>query len=75
MPTSNIKNIQKILLVLGTLQPTFVYAYIDPSSTGLIFQLLTPLLAAVLGGLVFMRRAISGFFQKLWQQFFGKNPS
>jgi hypothetical protein len=36
------------------------YAYSDPNAGGLIFQLLTPLLALAAAGVAFARRQLSG---------------
>jgi len=45
--------------LLAILQPAPAFAYIDPSSGGLLFQILAPLFAAIVGGWVFLRRAIA----------------
>lgn len=54
------------------LQPASAFAYIDPSSGGLLFQILAPLFAAIVGGWVFLRRAIARVLQAIKQRLTGK---
>lgn len=53
------------LLLLATL-PLDCNAYIDPNAGGILFQLLAPLLAAVAGVWMFLRRWISQALRRLW---------
>lgn len=62
---------QAVLLSL-LLQPVLAFAYIDPNAGGLLFQLLAPVFAAVIGAWLFMRRIIGDFFRRLWQRLTGK---
>ena len=54
------------------LQPAPAFAYIDPSSGGLLFQILAPLFAAIVGGWVFLRRAIARLLHSIRQRLSGK---
>jgi len=63
---------RSILLILLMMQPAWAFAYIDPSAGGLLFQLLTPVFAALIGAWLFMRRLIIGFFRELWRRLTGK---
>jgi hypothetical protein len=38
--------------------PTLAFAYVDPNAGGMLFQLLTPILALAAAGLAFARRQI-----------------
>jgi hypothetical protein len=39
--------------------PTLAFAYVDPNASGMLFQLLTPLLALAAAGFAFARRQIA----------------
>jgi hypothetical protein len=56
----------------AVLQPSSAFAYIDPNAAGLLFQLLAPIFAGILGAWVFMRKAIAGLFRGLWRKLIGK---
>lgn len=70
---SPVSSARLFMLLLTVLIPTEAFAYIDPNSGGLLFQLLAPLFAACLGAWVFMRQAISRFLRELWQKLRGRN--
>jgi hypothetical protein len=57
-----------LMLVL----PGSVWAYIDPNAGGMLFQLLAPLFAAVVGGWLFLRRWISEQVRRLWRRITGR---
>lgn len=57
-----------LLLVL----PGSAWAYIDPNAGGMLFQLLAPLFAAVVGGWLFLRRWISEQVRRLWRRITGR---
>lgn len=42
------------------------HAYIDPNAGGTLFQLLTPVFAALLGGWVLLRRYIGDMVKRGW---------
>jgi hypothetical protein len=67
----NKRSRQCALLVLLS-QPVLAYAYIDPNSSGIIFQLLAPVFAAVVGVWLFMRRLIADFLRGVWRRLTGK---
>ncbi len=46
-------------VILGLVISNAAYAYMDPNSGGLIFQLVTPILAVIASGIAFTRRQIS----------------
>jgi hypothetical protein len=61
------------ILGLG-IQPDAAYAYIDPNAGGLLFQLLAPVLAAVVGGWLFLRRWIAETARSFWHRLTGRRP-
>jgi hypothetical protein len=54
------------VLLAMLLLPCSAFAYIDPNTGGLFFQLLAPLFAGVVGAWMFLRRSISTFVRGLW---------
>jgi hypothetical protein len=60
------------LVVLAGLLPGSAHAYIDPNAGGLLFQLLAPLFAAVVGGWLFLRRWIAALARRLWRRLTGR---
>lgn len=46
------------------------YAYIDPNAGGMLFQLLAPVFAAIVGAWLFLRRWIADLARRVWQKFF-----
>ena len=60
-----------VLLAL-VLQPSSAFAYIDPNTGGLLFQLLAPIFAGILGAWVFMRKAIGEFVKGIWRKLTGQ---
>ena len=61
-----------LLFTLALLLPGSAFAYIDPNAGGLLFQLLAPLFAAVVGGWLFLRRWISEQLRRLWRRITGR---
>jgi hypothetical protein len=54
------------LAVLAAVVPMQdAFAYFDPNAAGWLFQLLFPLIAAVLAGWAFVRNRVSGMWQRL----------
>ena len=49
-------------------------AYIDPNAGGMLFQLLAPVLAALIGGWLFLRRWIADVARRLWRKLSGQDP-
>lgn len=49
-------------------------AYIDPNAGGMLFQLLAPVFAAVIGGWLVLRRWISARLRQLWHRLTGRAP-
>lgn len=73
MPRSNTSASRLIsALLLGLLCCEPAMAYIDPNAGGLLFQLLAPLLAAVVGGWLFLRRWITYQVRRLWLKMLGR---
>ena len=54
-----------ILLLLACI-PLDCYAYVDPNAGGILFQLLAPVLAAVVGGWMFLRRWTAAVLRRVW---------
>jgi len=59
-----------LLLIVGS-EPA--YAYIDPNAGGMLFQLLAPLFAAIVGGWLFLRRWISAMARQIWLRLTGRD--
>ena len=47
------------LTITALTLPTLAFAYVDPNTGGMLFQLLTPMLALAAAGLAFARRQIT----------------
>ena len=60
------------LALLLSAQPA--WAYIDPKAGGMLFQLLAPMFAAVVGGWLFLRRWIAAQCRRWWQRLTGRPP-
>lgn len=60
-----------LVATLGLASPA--YAYIDPNAGGMLFQLLAPIFAAVVGAWLFLRRWIADFFRRLWARVTGRD--
>lgn len=58
------------LLLIAVSEPAF--AYIDPNAGGMLFQLLAPLFAAIVGGWLFLRRWISAMARQIWLRLTGR---
>jgi hypothetical protein len=50
------------------------WAYIDPNAGGMLFQLLAPVLAAVVGGWLFLRRWVADLARRTWRRLTGRAP-
>jgi len=65
--------IRLLALTLVCLVPCSpAYAYIDPNAGGMLFQLLAPVFAAIVGAWLFLRRWIIDFVQRLIRKFRGR---
>jgi hypothetical protein len=51
------------------------WAYIDPNAGGVLFQLLAPLFAAVVGGWLVARRWIADACKRLWRRLTGRSEA
>jgi len=49
------------------------HAYIDPNAGGMLFQLLAPVFATVIGVWLFLRQWISGLLRRFWRRLTGRN--
>lgn len=49
------------------------FAYIDPNAGGMLFQLLAPVLAAVVGGWLMLRRWLTQLLKRWFQRGFSKD--
>jgi hypothetical protein len=52
--------------------PTPAMAYIDPNAGGLLFQLLAPVFAALIGAWLFLRRWIADLARRIWARITGR---
>ncbi|WP_057301053.1 hypothetical protein [Pelomonas sp. Root1217] len=62
-----------VALALLLLSCTPAFAYIDPNAGGMLFQLLAPLFAAIVGGWLFLRRWISEVVRQIWSRLTGRD--
>ena len=65
---------QALLALLMLALPLPALAYVDPNAGGLLLQLLAPLLAAIAGGWLFLRRAIADWCRLIWHRLTGRSP-
>jgi hypothetical protein len=49
------------------------FAYIDPNAGGMLFQLLAPVFAAVVGAWLFLRRWIADLARRIWFKISGRD--
>ena len=54
--------------------PTPAMAYIDPNAGGMLFQLLAPVFAALIGAWLFLRRWIADLARRVWARITGRIP-
>jgi hypothetical protein len=55
-----------LLVGLAMMTPVTCFAYIDPNAGGMLFQLLAPLFAAVVGCWMFLRRWVADVCRRIW---------
>lgn len=60
-----------VALLLGATTPAF--AYIDPGSSGLLFQIITPLVVLWLAGVRSLRRTIVTFSRRVYYNITGRH--
>lgn len=60
-----------IAICLTLVSPS-AHAYIDPNAGGLLFQLLAPVFAALVGAWLFLRQWISAWARRLWRRLTGR---
>ena len=59
--------------LLALLLPALpAWAYIDPNAGGMLFQLLAPMFAAIVGAWLFLRRWIAAQLRRLWNRLTGR---
>ena len=61
-----------VAVILLLALPGSAWAYIDPNAGGMLFQLLAPLFAAVVGAWLFLRRWIAEQVRRLWRRITGR---
>lgn len=61
-----------LALLALLLHPVAAWAYIDPNAGGMLFQLLAPLFAAIVGAWLFLRRWIADQVRRLWLRLTGR---
>ena len=54
--------------------PASAFAYIDPNAGGILFQLLLPVFAAIMGVWIFLRRWVSSVVRRLWHRVTRRDP-
>lgn len=69
MPNTNSPPARLLALaLLLSLSVDPAHAYIDPNAGGMLFQLLAPVMAAIVGGWLFLRRWISDVARRAWRR-------
>lgn len=58
-----------LCLVLASMP---AHAYIDPNAGGMLFQLLAPVLAGIVGVWLFLRQWISALARRVWRKLTGR---
>jgi hypothetical protein len=71
-PFTTFATLASVFIVL--LCPASAWAYIDPNAGGMLFQLLAPLIAAVVGAWLFLRRWLADLFKRGWRRLTGRDP-
>ena len=66
------KLLQIVLVALLSTLPPGAWAYIDPNASGMLFQLMAPLFAAIVGAWLFLRRFIADQLRRLWRRLTGR---
>ena len=61
------------LLVLWLSFSGSAQAYVDPNAGGMLFQLLAPVMAAIVGGWLFLRRWITDLLRRTWRRITGRD--
>lgn len=62
-----------LLLVLWLSLTGSAQAYVDPNAGGMLFQLLAPVMAAIVGGWLFLRRWIADLARRAWRRLTGRD--
>lgn len=70
-PRNRVKVLCVAMFALCVL-PTPAMAYIDPNAGGLLFQLLAPVFAALIGAWLFLRRWIADLARRIWARITGR---
>lgn len=70
--TTALRNLRLMLVAALLLLPGPACAYIDPNAGGVLFQLLAPLFAAVVGAWIFLRRWIAELARRCWRRLIGR---
>ena len=71
-PRKTLSALAFVFMVL--LCPVPARAYIDPNAGGMLFQLLAPLLAAIVGAWLFLRRWLADLFKRGWKRLTSRRP-
>lgn len=75
-PSMNLRKRVKILCAAAfalCLYPSSAMAYIDPNAGGMLFQLLAPVFAAIVGVWLFLRRWIADLARRMWARLTGRH--
>jgi hypothetical protein len=73
MPSSHRRLLTCLAALTLVLTPGFAWAYVDPNAGGMLFQLLAPVFAAIVGAWLVVRRWISATFRRMWRRLTGRS--
>lgn len=75
MPTRLTRSVCRPLAIglVAAVSCNSAFAYIDPNAGGMLFQLLAPVFAAIVGAWLFLRRWIADLARRIWFKLSGRD--
>lgn len=67
-PSAIVRALTLVALATLLFEPRPVYAYVDPNTSGWLFQMFMPVFTALMGLWLFLRRLIVERIRSLWFQ-------
>jgi hypothetical protein len=59
-----------LITIAFAVTPTAAFAYVDPATGGLIFQVIAPIVTIVMGGVIAFRNAVARQVSRMWKFLF-----